>query len=496
MAFIGVRTMINSFFNKHHNLSIGIIAVVISFLVLLSCSCVTSFLYSRVPDAAYYNDGVMFYIMGSSFAKGYTPYIDIYDHKGLYIFYYTAIGGLLGRTGVFFFALILLSVTMYFIFKTVELHTDKWWIIFISIFLFASLYAFSGQSPNDSDMEMPFNAVMVYFYVRALKRKEDKDFYIGNVFAGISAGIAINLRMSDALIPFAFTAFILICSIMQKKIKFLFLNAGIVVGGIILMSIPPFLPAYLGGFINDMVDAVFVSNFSYIATSNVKEGHQVFAYILVPTLVAFYFLLLFFKRKEFEKEFIVFIGVTMGIALFIELVIANYPHYFIVMYPYISVSIVLCALPYLQNENEVNKVGKGASVGLLAITLGAFIFNPVLYGMNDETNLANIAYINNTIDEEGKNGHTLIFCSPAYYLSCDIKVGYGDFACQRNHSQLSKRFSTENLIAYLDSESSQYVILDSNSYPFVESLFNELTNNHYEAIASPAGASITIYHRA
>ena len=487
--------MVKEFFNKHHALYIALVALVLSFLTLLSCSCITSFIYSRVPDAPYYNDGAMFYIMGSSMANGYTPYIDVFDHKGLYIFYYTAISGALGRTGLFFVILILLSISVFFIYKTIELHTESKVIIFISLLFFLAIYAFSGQIPNDSDLEMPFNAVMVYFYVRALKSDNDKDFYFGNVFAGISAGIAINLRMSDALVPFAFTVYILVYSIMHKKWKFLFINAGIVLGGIVVMSIPPFLHAYVGGFLNDMLEAVYVSNFSYIATSGVKEGHQIFAYLLIPSLVVIYALLLYFKRKEFGRDFIIFIGVSVGVALLVELVIANYPHYFIVLYPYISVSVTLCAIPYLTNEQGANRIGKAVNISMIALMTIAYLFNPIFYGLNEATNKKNVAYINETISEEGKNGHTLVFCSPSYYISADIKVGYGDFACQSNHVQVSKRFSRENLIAYLDSQESEYVILDDGSYSFVSSLFIELKNNQYQVVTAPEGVSISIYQK-
>ena len=93
--------MFNSLKNNHHLLYIALVSIVLGFLTMLTCSCVTSFIYKTMSCAPYYNDGAMFYLMGSYMAKGYTPYIEIFDHKGLYIFYLNAIGGVLGRTGVF-----------------------------------------------------------------------------------------------------------------------------------------------------------------------------------------------------------------------------------------------------------------------------------------------------------------------------------------------------------------------------------------------------------
>ena len=488
--------MFNTFKNKYHHVFILCVALLFSFFTLLTCSCVTSFIYPGISCFSYYNDGSMFYLLGSNMVKGYTPYIDIFDHKGLYIFYYTAIGGLLGRTGVFFVQMILLTFGFFFIYKSVELFTKKGAIISIGLCLFAAIYAFTGQTPNDSDLELPFNVLMIYFYLRALKNNSHKDFLKANVFCGISAGIALNLRVSDALLPFAFVVFFLVYSIIHKEYKRLFINAGIVVMMMALMSVPPFFHAYLGGFMNDMVESVYLSNFKYITTTGDRYGGSpIIAYILVPTILVIFFLLIWFKRKQYNRDFILYFAFTSTVSLLIELVIAFYPHYFIVLYPYLAITLAVLLIPYLEKEEGMSKAYKPVVLGFAILLSLSYVFNPVLYSVNKSVDEANIAYINKNINEEGKNGHTLIFAESALYIATDIKIGYGDFSCQSNHVMFSSRYSRTALVNYLDSNESSYVVTNEAEKKFVLSLFNDLKSSSYQEVPIQQNSSLTIYRR-
>ena len=128
------------------------------------------------------------------------------------------------------------------------------------------------------------------------------------------------------------------------------------------------------------------------------------------------------------------------------------------------------------------------------MALASLAFNPVLYGINRNTDINNINFINNIISEEAKNGHTLIFGSPALYLTNDIKIGYGDFSCQDNHILFSDRYSEENLAKYLASSQSMYLITNAGHVKQAEDLFIKygLTTS-YEKLYSPVGVTITIY---
>lgn len=486
---------LNNFKEKHPNIYISVVSFLLSFITLLSCSVITSFIYPHLSTLAYYNDAAMFEILGTSMAKGYTPYIDVYDHKGLYLFYYTMIGGALGKVGIFFVQVILMTITYVVIYKAIKLYSDRFLFLALGFFFFTLLYAFFGQTPNDSDLEMPFNALMIYFYLKAMRDDSDKDFIKGNIFAGISAGIAVNLRMSDALLPFAFVIYFFVSFIIRKRAKFILINAGIVVGTMLVVSIPPFVHAAIGGFMSDMVEAVYINNFKYIGTTGQRtDGLPIIAYVTVPVLITAFALLLVFKRKVFGKEFILFTGITCGVTCAIELFIAFYPHYFIVLFPYVSVVLTLLLMPYLVQNNKEVVVTKPFFALVLALTLFSFCYNPIKYANHSSIDVIDINYINETINDEDKKGHVLIFGSPALYLATGIEIGYGDFSCQDNHILFSTRYSKQHLLDYLASADSHYLITNDNHYKMAESLFEELPNpDSYVKLVSPQGASITIY---
>lgn len=483
--------MIKDFYHKHHTIFIYCVGFLFAFITLLFASCVTSFIYVRPSGLPYYNDGAMFYLLGSNMLKGYTPYVDIFDHKGLYLFYYNMIGAYLGRTGVFFVQVLLLTFTFVFIYKAVELYSDKLLIILSALLFFGALYAFSGQTPNDSDMETPFNALMIYFYLKAIKNDDNKSFLFGNLFLGISTGIAINLRMSDAILPFSFVIYFAIRFIMKKDVKGILINAGIVLGAIIVMSIPPFVHAYFGGFLNDMVEAVYLNNFKYITTTGVRtDGNPTIAYIVIPLILVIYTLLIFFKRKELGKDLIIYVASTYVILAIFQLIIAFYPHYLIVLYPYISINLFILLTPYIGKEES--KVRVPAFILSSLLMLGSLTFNPVMFKSSYYTDSINLKYIDENINEESRNGHTLIFGSPSIYMNANIKIGYGDFSCQFNHILFSERYSKENLLNYLDSSDSHYLICYKTSVSFAESLFVDLSST-YNLISPLEGSTIYIY---
>ena len=476
----------------HYLLIIGV-SFLFAFLTILISSTVTSFLYPRASNNTYYHDGTMFYILGSNMAKGYTPYIDIYDHKGLYIFYYTAIGALMGRFGVFLIQVILLTITNVFLYKAMEMHVNKLLLILSPIILFSGLYAINAQQPYDSDLEMPFNAIMMYFYLKGIKEDNDKDFLIGNIFLGISAGIAINLRMIDAILPLAFVIYFGVRYIMKKDIKNILINASVVLGAMIVMTVIPLIHASAGGFLEDMIKAVYINNFKYIELAKPELlTNKIIIWVYVLLLGGVFALLLVRKRKEFSKDQIMFIAITFLLTGIFEMVIARYSHYIVLLQPYYALMLIYLLLPYLNNEKHPVMFERITFITSSVIMLATFAINPVMYIKFYDTDEIDISYVNDTIDEESKDGHTLVFGVPGLYLTTNISIGYGDFAAQVNHIDMSDRFTKEALMNYLESADSHYVITGEYDLSFIQGVFRELTTS-YKIINRPVGASIYIY---
>ena len=137
---------------KHPRLSVVVsIALLSMVIVLLSCS-LASFLYPTIAMQTYYNDPSTFVVMGKEMAAGKLPYIEIFDHKGLYIFYITFLYAYLGKFWIFLFMTICISVSLIFlVFSLKQLEFDNRTNAVGALF-FTSLYIFFGQFPGDADL--------------------------------------------------------------------------------------------------------------------------------------------------------------------------------------------------------------------------------------------------------------------------------------------------------------------------------------------------------
>ena len=480
-----------AFFLKHQNLSIVISSVLLSMIiVLLSCS-LASFIYPSISMQPYYNDPATFVIMGKSMMEGKIPYVDVFDHKGLYIFYITALYAYLGKFWIFFFMSFCISVSLIFFNLTLrELECNKQ-TIFVGSALFISVYIFFAQFPGDSDIILMLGMLMLYFYARGYKRSSDKDYLFACLLAGASAGTALNIRPSDAMLGFAFMVFYLVKRIKEKKIAVMLRDAGLCLLTLIIVALPAYIHAYSAHFLNEMVDAVFLSNFKYLGSSSDKSVVLVWMNrIIVASIFAGIFLLWFFKRKEYQLEESLFILITSGIIFLVQFVIALFTHYLISVLGFISLVTIVVVNKYNLLEKD-KKTTKPISIIMLGIFCLSLLFNPVLYLSHISSDQADISYIKKVISEQDRKEHTFLFSVyPGLYLNADIDIIYPDFNAQLYHMKLSEEYSQENLSSFLQSNEVKFFVTRRELKETAEQLFGDA---NYVEVPTELDTVIVIY---
>lgn len=490
---------INNFIDKHPYIFRIITAVLAGFLTILLAESVANIIYDLVPTWQFTNDQAMFYYMGKQLALGKTPYIDFYDHKGLYLFYYLALGYLMGgKIGVFFIQVINLSIFFYvylLICKVINFSTRK---TLIAVLLFVGLYGTFHQSPSDFEVQMVLVAFSLYFYIRGIKEDSEKMFLIGNVFTGLSAGLDINVRASDAMVPLSLVIFYLIYEIRKKKVANIFINAGVCVFSLLLMCVPPFIHSYVGGFTEEMYDAIIFSNFKYVSSVGSSSSFSMQTILMRLVVVLFsvgMVLLVFFKRKEISKEEALFHYVSIGVVGFIQFVIAMFPHYFITCFPYLC----LFFLRIISLYKHGDKVEKGLGFAGVFLVIFSSIFYPVDYYAFERNNaLAVKEFIDATISEEDKQNTTLCYtCSTGLYLNSNMVSCLPDFAAQTNHGAIKKEFSDEVLIPYFKKGDVQYIIVKENHETGIYKWLKGYGQLYFEKVDDSSfkgGQYIDIYH--
>ena len=165
----------------------------------------------------YYNDPSTFVVMGKAMVEGKTPYLEIFDHKGLYIFYETILYAFMGKLGIFLTMTLFITVSLVFLALTLKELELGHRTTFVGLMLFTAIYVFFGQFPGDADLIVMVGMIMFYFYFKGYKNNNDLYYLIACLLAGVSAGIALNIRPSDAMLGFAFMVFYVVKRIKEKK---------------------------------------------------------------------------------------------------------------------------------------------------------------------------------------------------------------------------------------------------------------------------------------
>ena len=442
-----------------------------SIIVLLSCS-LGSFIYPTIAMQPYYNDPSTFVIMGKEMVDGKIPYVEIFDHKGLYIFYITALYAYLGKFGIFLIMTLFITVSLVFLVLTLkELGYDDRTVL-VGLLLFAALYTFFAQFPGDADVILMIGMIMLYFYIKGYKNEDESCYSIAAVFAGISAGIALNIRPSDAMLGFAFMVFYLINCVRNRKWIAALREAALCLMALLLAALPAYLHAYSGNFLNEMIDAVFISNFRYLGSNADKSVLLMWLSRLIVAIVFGGIILLwFFKRKEYKIEESLFIVIISGVLFVIQFAIALFAHYLISVSGFIAIALVIVI-----NKYKLLELGKKTrmpiTIGMIAVFAISLMFNPILYLSHLDYDKGDIAYIKETISEQDRKEHTFLFSVyPGLYLNTGVGIIYPDFNAQTYHLKLSKNYTKEHMSKFVQSSKVKYFVAKKEDLEVATTLF-------------------------
>lgn len=311
------------FFKKN---IICLYCLILAFLTLLITSK-NSFLYP-LND---WVDANAFFTVGKSMFNGVVPYKDIFEQKGLILYFIYGIGYLFSPKsfhGVFILEVLFFTVFLYFVHKIIVLFfKNKYSYIFLPII--AVLITTSVSFVHGGSCEefcLPFFAITLYYYLKHFKDKElsYKQLFIN----GFIAGVILLIKYTFLGFWFAFMMFIFFDFIRKKSFKKAFCACGVFLLG---MSEPVIISLiYLGvnGAIKDFINDYFIINmtaynevisigsrfnkvFKGVFSSLLDNGYLVyFGIILLP------FYLCKLKMDNYEKMSFIGILVIFSLGLF------------------------------------------------------------------------------------------------------------------------------------------------------------------------------------
>ncbi len=461
------------------NIRNGIIilsSIVAAVVTIIFASSIASPIYQNFRSDGFDNDPQYFLYIGRLMAEGQKPYIDIYDHKGLYIFYYYYLVNFLGgKIGLFVLELALYAVFYYFFIKTVSLVFEnhiKTSIICGLFFFIVMTFTFQGGA--DLDLQLPFIGLLLYFYTKGIKNKDFKSFMWGNLVAGLLAGLDINLRMSDAIVPFSCVCFYAYYAIKNKKWKYAFRDAGLCLAGLVTMCIPPIVLAATGGYFNEMMASLSSSNVGYILSKRFLFTHpQVASYLMLLVALPLLVISLVFLRKRIDKDEWMFYVISCAIVWPFELFICLFPHYFLPMLPFLIIFFarVFNLFGFMQKGEPAvdyngtldytkgnDKVHKAILIACIAVSVFAAGLYPGYYYLTGlySKDKAIQEYIETTTEKKGNNMLAIDY-GISFYLNSNFTTKTKYFSSQSWTISFEDDVVDE-LVRYINAGEVEYVV--------------------------------------
>jgi len=110
-------------------------------------------------------DGTVFNCIGWLMKQGYVPYRDIFDHKGLFLYFLQYIGALIGKyKGIYVIEVLFITASVFLTYKILRKFTNKKLAIFSILIIFAR-YTVCGYGNCCEEFSILFQIIALYFFL-------------------------------------------------------------------------------------------------------------------------------------------------------------------------------------------------------------------------------------------------------------------------------------------------------------------------------------------
>lgn len=306
-----------------------LVFLLVSFVFLLIYSLSTSPLYAYQGF-----DSAVFRTIGLGITQGKLPYVDLFDHKGPFIFYIDALGIWLihDKTGIFLLQTLFLAATLYIIYRLDCLLTDRKTAMAVTLLMLIPLVDFISDGNQCEEWMLPFVSLSLYLSVSWLTGKSGKYHPVWYSFVyGVCFAFLFFTRPNDAVASIGAVMFGVFLAMLVKK---MYLSATYNVMGFIAGCASAALPVCLyfasEGILADMFYGTVLFNLGY-ASDLTSFGWGILAVVIIVIGAS-----IFIVRKDRNLYRLNFIFIPYLIFTLILIGKRDYWHYLLPIIPYIS----------------------------------------------------------------------------------------------------------------------------------------------------------------
>jgi hypothetical protein len=463
-------------------------ALAFSFLAVLLFSTSTSPVYP-LANADFINlDSNFFLYEASLWLKGQTPYLDFFDHKGLYHLAINALALLLGgRYALFALQILFGFVGVYFLFLAIHLLTGERKSLFLLAgFLYLSLYAMGSSGNVEGEWVLPYVSLAYYYYLKGMKTSSPWGFRIASFFAGIEVGCSLNSRPLDGIwggvIAVSFFVYAL-----RKKIGIELLYDALIAIfalGFVYALILPF--AIQGGYLQAMMKAIFVDSFSYASSGAWNEGRWLNR-LLIALVYALGVLFFLYQKKKGDFDIALFFFVSASIAAPLYFIFARFTTYYWSGYTFYILNLVY-AVSLLPLFGKAKKIAWACPLLSFWATF-ALVWSISLTSLYYTVGFRNFSYDSSkttasfvlSIDEKERTKKGNVFaldCDAALYTIGGITTNEKYLVNQSNWASFVPGVKAE-LERYLSSPENPHYLLVNENDPITMTNFSAMIEANY-----------------
>ena len=471
-------------------------------------------------------DSQNFRLMGRAVVAGQVAFRDIFDHKGLYIYFIDALGALISPNsslGIFILEIVCYFINTLIVYKIALIFTKKELPSFLSAagFLAYSFNYFTfitGNLTEDWSMFLQMIAVWIivkYYFVD--KTIEHKPIYM--FIHGLVATIAGFMRPNNAGMWIAFGIVLAARLFANGKIKNFFINLGTLVLGVLTGSLPVVIYAIKYDLFEDIIYGTFGANITY--TNNNNGFHRLLGFlkdfvtnpavmVFISGVIGCVIVIKYFMKNKNNWFVWTFISMFVTSLVFMNVSMRNngqYQHLYIIF----SIPVFIGFFAFLENfrNTKLQKLnpavyvsvfmiviiscGIVANIGLIRQTLKFGSYHQLFEAAVDMDEL--IEDKNTKVLVTGCNSvmynetHTLSHIK--YFITYGGGLDYSVFP-DATYQQRDSILSLENeyVIIHFDEENHPYGIADVD-----EQIMDCLSASYEEIYLKNEGEIIALYKR-
>lgn len=283
------------------------ILVLFCLLFITFLICMLSPLDIFTFNAASGTDSSVFKYIGWQMAEGQIPYLDMFDHKGLFIYFINYIGYMMSpHRGVWFIEFIFMFITVLFAYKLARKFVSKPISMLIVLIVLAPIYSYFEGGNLTEEYALPFQMISLYIFTDFFKNpykymsrgdnyKSKVNFKFFNILVfinGVCLGLVLFLRPNMISLWIIFCLMILIYCILKKYYLELLKFVLSFFAGLLLVIIPMVMYLVINGAFDEFVEQYILFNTMYAGDKTVTDVINVFEEFFATPVVMLSFVII------------------------------------------------------------------------------------------------------------------------------------------------------------------------------------------------------------